>query len=73
VNGGVDELAEPPPEPRAPTGLQRPVQLGTYQLGDPLVELTAATCHGQRVRAGKHALDGAVEPIWPLIATVSLG
>jgi hypothetical protein len=29
--------------------------------------------HGQHVRTGKHALDGAVEPIWPLIATVSLG
>jgi hypothetical protein len=73
LDGGVDELAEPPPEPGAPAGLQRCVQLGTDQLSDPLVELTSVACRGQRVCAGKHALDGAVEPLRPLTVAEGAG
>jgi hypothetical protein len=71
--GGVDELTEPPPEPQAPAGLQHLVQLSTHQLRDQLVELTTVACLGQRVRAGKHALDRGVEPLRPLTAAECAG
>ena len=47
LDGGVEELAEPPLEPQAEAGLQCRVQLGAHQFGDLLIEFAGVACRRQ--------------------------